>query len=36
MYAFYQKHMKHIKISPGYSWSTLYCQKDRLDAPDRT
>jgi len=28
--------MKHIKISLGYSWTTIYCQNDRLDAPDRT
>jgi len=25
-YAFYQKHTKHIKLSPGYSWTTLHCQ----------
>jgi len=25
-----------IKISPDYSWTTLHCQNDRLDAPDRT
>jgi len=31
-----KKHMKHIKISPGYSWTTLDCQNDRRDAPDRT
>jgi len=28
--------MKHIKISPGYSWTTLQCRNDRRDAPDRT
>jgi len=28
--------MKHIKVSLGYSWTTLHCQNDRLDAPDRT
>jgi len=33
---FYQKHTKHIKISPGYSGTTLQCQNDRRDAPDRT
>jgi len=27
---------KHIKISLGYSWTTLYCQNDRLDAPNST
>jgi len=31
-----QKCTKHIKISPGYSWTILLCQNDRLDAPDRT
>jgi len=25
-----------LKISTGYSWTTLYCQNDRLGAPDRT
>jgi len=33
---YYQKHTKHIKISPSYSWTTLYCQNDWLGAPDRT
>ena len=32
----YQKHTKHIRISRAYSWTTLHCQNDRLDAPDRT
>jgi len=27
--------MKHIKISPGYSWTTLPCQNDRRNAWDR-
>ena len=31
-----KQHMKHIKISPGYSWTTLHCQNDRQGAPDRT
>ena len=34
LHAFYQKHTKHIKISPGYSWTTRHCQNDRLGAPD--
>jgi len=28
--------MRHIKISPAYSWITIHCQNDRLDASDRT
>jgi len=28
--------MKHLKTLPGFSWITLHCQNDRLDAPDRT
>jgi len=28
--------MKHIKISPVHSRTTLYCQNDRLHAPQRT
>jgi len=33
---FYQKHTKHIKLSPCCSWTTRHCQKDWLGAPDRT
>jgi len=33
---FIKKHEPQLKISPGPSWTTLHCQKDRLDAPDRT
>jgi len=31
-----KKNTKHIKISPGYSWTTLHCHNNRLDAQDRT
>jgi len=33
---FLPKAHEHIKISPGYCWTTLHCQNLRLDAPDRT
>jgi len=32
----FTKNIRNIKISPGYSWTTLHCQNDRMDAPDRT
>jgi len=32
----FTKNMKHIKISPGHSWTTLHCQNDWLGAPDMT
>jgi len=31
----FTKNTKHIKISPEYSWTTLHCLNDWLDAPDR-
>jgi len=33
---FTKKRLKHIKISPDYSWTTLHHQNDWLGRPDRT
>jgi len=33
---FTKKHETQLKISTGKRWTTLYCQNDRLGAPDRT
>ena len=33
---FTKRHETRLKISPGQSRTTLHCQNNRLDAPDRT
>jgi len=35
LHAFSPRNTKQLKISPGQSLTTLYCQNDRLGAPDR-
>ena len=33
---FTKKHETQLKISPAQSWTTHYCQNDRVGAPDMT
>jgi len=33
---FITKHETQLNILPGQSWTTLYCQNDRVGAPYRT
>ena len=33
---FHHKDETQLKISPGQSWTTLHCQNDWVEAPDRT
>jgi len=33
---FTKKHETQLKISAGQTWTTLHCQNDRVEAPDRT